>query len=74
MMHDDMNGNFTPEVLKEMGKVYASKAVTRIFVFLAFMLGLIVLLALIGCTTTPQTVEKDHCGNSVKVILCKQPM
>lgn len=72
-MHDDMNGNFTPEVLKKMAEVYTSKMVTRIALFTVFAIGLILFLAITGCTTAP-TVEKDHCGNPNKVILCKSPM
>jgi hypothetical protein len=75
-MNEDLNSHLTPEVLKEMTKVYSSKMFTKITLtcVAAACLTAVVLL-LTGCSTTKVTsMEQEHCGNSVKMIVCKNPM
>jgi hypothetical protein len=72
-MNEDMNNHLTPEVLKEMAQIYSSKVFKKVAIVFAVVACAAVVIALTGCTTTA-SLEQDHCGNSVKTILCKNPM
>ena len=72
-MKEDLNQHLTPEVLKEMAKIYSSKTFTKVAIVFAVAVCAAAVIALTGCTTTA-SLEQDNCGNSVKTILCKNPM
>jgi hypothetical protein len=75
MIHEDMNNHLTPEVLKGMNQVKASRIFGRVALFFVFVICVGSFIALTGCTTTAnQVVESENCGNSVKNILCKTQM